>query len=104
SEIERFEDYVFRYAKKYDDFENQWIYLDNLLNSIKYSVEDLNDLLEKEKIISKKNGTKLHIIAITDYHLPGDKAPLDFVEPQIRGTIINNKKIEFFREIKDSLY
>lgn len=104
SDIEKFEDYIFRFAKKYDDFDNNWIYLENLLNSLNYKVEMIDDFVKNEKIIIKKVNNESHVIAINSYYLSGEKAPLDFVSSKIKGTITNNKKAIYLRELKDSLY
>jgi len=103
-DIEKYEDYIFRFAKKYDDFDNNWIYLENLLNSLNYFVPMIDDFVKNEKIITKKVNNELHIIAINSFHLSGEKAPFDFVTSNIKGTITNNRKAIYLRELKDSLY
>ncbi|MDA3817411.1 MAG: hypothetical protein PF486_08540 [Prolixibacteraceae bacterium] len=97
-------DYIFSYATNYDDFNNQWIYFKNLFQNTKYAHENVVDLLEQNKIIDFENNNEKHIIIIEDYRLTGEQSPLDFVKDRIRNMLINNKKIDFLREIKDSLY
>ncbi len=104
ADIERYEDYIFRFAKKYDDFDNSWIYLENLLNSLNHSVQTIDDFVKNQRIITKKVHNELHVIAINSFYLSGEKAPFDFVSSKIKGTITNNRKAVFLRELKDSLY
>lgn len=98
------EDFIFKTAKKYDNFNNRWVYLENLLrfNNEKNSYNV--DKILNNKVIEFYSGTDLHFIAIKHLIEKGKVAPFEFVEPQIRSMIINRKKIDFLREIKDSLY
>ncbi len=104
TDIEKYEDYIFRFAKKYDDFDNNWIYLENLLNSLNYTVPMIDDYVKNQKIITKKVHNELHVIAINSFYQSGEKAPFDFVSSNIKGTITNNRKVVYLRELKDSLY
>lgn len=98
------DDYMFKYAKRYDNFNDDWIYFDNLLSNIDFSIADEVPFLRRNKIIEFEQDNELHLIAIKQYMLPGAQAPLDFVSPRIRAMIINQRKLDFLREIKDSLY
>lgn len=103
-DVDKYEEYVFKYAKKYDSFEDKWIYLDNLLRPLEITISDPENFLKNKKIIEKEIGNEIYIIAVKKYHLPGEQAPVELVAPQIRGAIINREKLDFLREIKDSLY
>ena len=98
------EDFIFKYAKKYDDFNNNWLYFEKLIKSVEYEIDNCNNFLAKNNLIEFTTNNELHLISIEEHLLPGNQAPLDFVSPQIKSLIINNKKLDFLREIKDSLY
>ncbi|MBN1924662.1 MAG: hypothetical protein JW798_02395 [Prolixibacteraceae bacterium] len=102
--IEEIEDYIFRFAKKYDNFDNNWIYLNKLLQQTDFYLEDTGKYLKRNKIIEFNKNNEHHLIIINNYFLAGDTAPIEFVAPQIKGSIINHEKLDFLREIKDSLY
>jgi len=104
SDVAANEDFIYSYATKYDDFNNNWIYFETFLQSIKYEIENLDRFLTQNKLIEFSTETEYHIIDIKAFHLAGDNAPLEFVAPRIRSLIINSKKLDFLREIKDSLY
>ncbi|HPR32548.1 MAG TPA: hypothetical protein PLK12_10645 [Prolixibacteraceae bacterium] len=99
-----YEDFVFRFAKKYDNFDNQWIYFNYLLQQIKHSIDQPELFLKKNNMIDLIRQEERHIIVINDYYVSGEHAPVGFVRSQIKGTIINREKLDFLREIKDSLY
>jgi hypothetical protein len=97
-------DYIYSYATKYDDFNNQWVNFNNLFLNTQHTPGNTIETLKQNKVISFENNSEKHIIIIEDYRLPGEQSPLDFVKGRIRNMLINNKKIDFLREIKDSLY
>jgi hypothetical protein len=103
-DIQEYEEYIFGFAKKYDDFNNKWIYLNNILQQANFSLPNPEEYLKQQKLIEVENQRELHLIVIKKYMLPGQNAPIEFVTPQIKGSIINNEKLDFLREIKDSLY
>ncbi len=97
-------DYIYSYATKYDDFNNRWINFNNLFLNTQHTPVNTIENLKQNKLISFESNNEKHIIIIEDYRLPGEQSPLDFVNNRIRNMLINNKKIDFLREIKDSLY
>jgi len=98
------DEYMYQFAKRYDNFNDNWIYFDNILENIDFPVEEEVPFLRRNKLIEFEKENELHLIAIKQYLLPGAQAPLDFVAPRIRSMIINQRKLDFLREIKDSLY
>jgi hypothetical protein len=98
------DEYMYQYAKRYDNFNDNWIYFDNIVERIDYPIEEEIPFLRRNKLIEFEKEKELHLIAIKQYLLPGAQAPLDFVAPRIRSMIINQRKLDFLREIKDSLY
>ncbi|MBN2807526.1 MAG: hypothetical protein JXR22_12785 [Prolixibacteraceae bacterium] len=104
SDMVQREEFIFQYAKKYDDFNNSWIYLEyfNEITGADIIVDD--KFIRKNEMIEFTRGTERHLVYITNYLLPGAQAPLDFVKQRISSLILNQKKLDFLREFKDSLY
>lgn len=98
------DDFIFRYARKYDNFNNNWIYFHQLLNQIAYPIEQPEAFLKKNTSIEFEKDNEQHLIVIKSFYLSGETAPIEFVSPQIKSLLVNNKKLDFLREIKDSLY
>jgi hypothetical protein len=103
-DIEKCQDFIFKNAKKFDNYKNNWIHLDNLLKSMHVSLSDPDSFLKNHKIIERKVGNNIHLVAIKQYYLSGEQAPMELIAPQIKGAVINREKLDFLREIKDSLY
>lgn len=98
------EDYIFKFAKKYDDFNNEWIYFQQFKDLGKLNIIDDEKFLRTNNLLEFKDETQLHLIYIKAYLPTGDEAPIEFVKTKISGLIINQKKLDFLREFKDSLY
>lgn len=98
------EDFIFKFAKKYDDFNNQWMYLQQFIDNGDLNVSDIEKFLKKNELIEFNKDGELHIIYVKAYKLPGEQAPIEFVKPRINSLILNRKKLDFLRLFKDSLY
>ena len=104
TELADIENFIYSYATKYDDFDENWLYFGSFLQSINYQIDDNITFLNKNKLIEFTRDKNYNLIIINDYLLPDKTAPLEFVAPRIENLILNNKKLDFLREIKDSLY
>ncbi len=103
-DIGEFEDYIFRFAMKYDNFNENYIYFSKIQSKIEVEIEDVDKFLKSKHWIEFESGNSIHLIAIKQYMLAGETAPLDFVTNQVKSHLINQYKLDFLREIKDSLY
>ena len=103
-DIGELEDYVYRFAKKYDNFNESFIYFSKIQGNLDFEIDDVTKFLKNNKWIEFERGNNLHFIAIKQYMLEGETAPLDFVTEQIKSQLINQYKLDFLKEIKDSLY
>lgn len=103
-DIGELEDYIFKYATKYDNFNENFIYFSKIKNKIDIEIDDVNRFLKSNRWIEFESGNSIHLIAIKQYMTEGETAPLDFVTNQIKSYLINQYKLDFLKEIKDSLY
>ncbi|MDA3879777.1 MAG: hypothetical protein PF436_05250 [Prolixibacteraceae bacterium] len=98
------EEFIYSYARKFDNFNSQWIYFESILRNTNFNINDMAQFLRRENIVEFSHNNERHIIIIKKYMLSGEQSPFEFVENRIKNLLINNKKIDFLREIKDSLY
>lgn len=98
------EDLIFQYAKKYDNFDDNWIYLQQFQEAGKLLIDDVEDYLLKNKVVEFEKDNERHIINFRDFMMAEESAPLEFVQARISSLIINQKKLDFLRQFKDSLY
>ena len=45
-----------------------------------------------------------YFLNISDYQLKGEQMPFDFAKAQIKEILMNQKKMNFLKEVKDELY
>ncbi|HOO83075.1 MAG TPA: hypothetical protein PLS94_00790 [Prolixibacteraceae bacterium] len=103
-ELAQIEDFIYSFATKYDHFDNNWLYLENFLQSINYQTPIAGKTIKEKDIIEFISDNNHHFIVVNNYIAAGNTAPFEFVAPRIRNLILNRKKLDFLREIKDSLY
>ena len=89
--------------KKYLNFKTYhlndsiWSRIDNILLKLPFSKEKL---LKKTKFIQKQDSIGLYLVAVKDVLLRNNIAPLSYIKPTIKQTILHKRKIELIREIE----
>ncbi len=101
---DKLKDYCFQYATKFDNFNKEWIYTQTLLNQIPVIVNNEEDFLQKNKYFEIEDDSFHYFINIQDYKLKTGIAPLSFVSNDIKKIIINKRKIQFIKNMEESIY
>ncbi len=104
SDITKLESYCYQFANKYDDFNESWIYFDELLSKLPMPVSNQERYLRYNKNIETSDSAFHYFVNIRDYKLKSSVSPLEFVKDQIRNIIYNERKINFIKELENSLY
>lgn len=101
---DKLEDYCFQNATKFDNFSEQWIYSQNLLSQTPIKVGNEENFLRRNKYFEAEDSTFHYLINIQDYKLKKEIAPLSFVNQDIRKIIINKRKIQFIKNMEESIF
>ncbi|MDE5421306.1 hypothetical protein L3073_03725 [Ancylomarina sp. DW003] len=101
---DKLEDYCFQNATKFDNFSEQWIYSQILLSQTPIKVSDEEKFLRRNKYFESEDSTFHYLINIQDYKLKKEIAPLSFVSEDIRKIIINKRKIQFIKNMEESIF
>jgi len=101
---EKLEDYCFQNATKFDNFSEQWIYSQNILNQTPITISNEEKFLRRNKYFEAEDSTFHYLINIQDYKLKKEIAPLSFVNEDIRKIIINKRKIQFIKNMEESIF
>ncbi len=97
-------EYCVRYAKGFDIFINNWVDFEVLKNNIPSEITDVDSFLAGNQEIEAKDSNYYYLVRIQDYRLKNEIAPLEFVENNIKNLILNQRKIEFLKEVEENIY
>jgi len=97
-------EYCLQYAKKFDIFMDNWVDFDLVKNNLPNEITDNERFLRSNSLIELKDSNYYYLVAIQDYRLKNDTAPLEFVKNNIKNLILNQRKIEFLKEVEENIY
>ena len=97
-------EYCIRYAKGFDIFINNWVDFEVLKNNIPSEITDVERFLIGNQEIEVKDSNYYYLVRIQDYRLKNEIAPLEYVENNIKNLILNQRKIEFLKEVEENIY
>jgi len=105
SNVEQIEKYCLHNAVSYNYVVNNWIDINEVLNTwpINYTADE-EKWVKENKYIEKKDDEFIYFLHITDYLLPGDSAPFEYAENAIKEMIINRRKTDFLKQLEEELY
>lgn len=103
-DVSKLQDYCYRYAEKFDDFNDNWIILNNLLNKINHNIDNPDQFLRNNKSLEVEDSESQYLIRIYDYKLKGNTAPVSYVEDKIETLLINKRKYQLLEKLEKDLY
>ncbi len=103
-DLTKIESYCYQYATKFDDFNEEWVFFNELLKNIPYELNNQERFLKYNKNIEASDTSYLYLVHIRDYKTRSEISPLDFVSPKIKSIIFNKRKIEFIEELENNIY
>ncbi|MBI9057593.1 MAG: hypothetical protein JEZ01_07445 [Labilibaculum sp.] len=101
---EEMEDYCFQNATKFDNFSDRWIYAQELLNMLPSKINNEERFLKTRKHYEISDSTHHYFVKIQKYELKNNLAPLPFVKEDIKKILINKRKIQFIKNLEESIY
>jgi hypothetical protein len=87
-----------------ESFEETWLSFNSLMQKIPGSVQDPQQFLQRYKYLEAEDERFYHYVKISDYKLPGETAPLEYVKQEITDILLNKRKIDFLKELEESIY
>lgn len=102
--INEIRDYCLQYAKGFDIFTDRWVNLDLVMNNIPMSIENPVQFLQQNQFIEHTDSSYYYLVAIQDYKIRNEQAPVEYVAGNIKSLILNRRKIEFLREVENNIY
>lgn len=102
--LEELRAYCLQYAKGFDIFVDNWVDFETVKNNIPQEIENDIQFLTRNNKIELEDSNYYYLVSIQEFKLKNDLAPLDFVEYNIRSLILNQRKIEFLKQIEENIY
>lgn len=103
-DLTELESYCYQFAEKYDYFDEDWISFDNLLQELPNIISDQERFLRYNSFIESEDSLFLYFVNIRDYRLKATTAPVEYINENIRTIILNNRKIQFLRDLENNIY
>jgi len=91
-------------AEYTEPFEENWLSFPLLMQKMPGTVQDPKQFLQRYKYIEAEDDHYFHFARIIDYKLPGESAPLAFVTQEIRDILLNKRKMDFLKQLEESIY
>jgi hypothetical protein len=91
-------------AEYTDSFEENWLSFPLLMQKMPGIVQDPKQFLQRYKYLEAEDDRYFHFARIIDFKLPGESAPLEFVKQEIRDILLNKRKMDFLKQLEESIY
>ena len=102
--LDSLEHYCELYADDYFLDTTTWIPFDDLLKSAPIEVYNKELFLENTHFVNLKSKEKIYMVKFIDFKIKNDVSPLAIEEENIKNIIINKRKIDLIKEMRDKLY
>ncbi len=103
-DIKQLEAYCYENSADYSYFEENWIYLDHILQQMPDIYMRPENLLRYRKNFEVRDTNSYHFLKISDYRLESSVAPLDFIREDIRSILLNKRKLRLIEELESNVY
>jgi hypothetical protein len=97
-------DYCLQYAKGFDIFTDRWVRFDRVIANIPVTIENPEQFLQQNQFIEHTDGEYYYLVALHEFKLKNEQAPVDYARDNIKSLILNRRKIEFLREVENNIY
>ena len=97
-------DYCLQYAKVFDIFTERWVDFQLVAKNIPQTIDNPEQFLRNNQMIEHTDDDYYYLVSIQDYLLKNEKAPLEYVENNIKNLILNRRKIDFLKELENNIY
>ncbi|TKG96648.1 hypothetical protein EYV94_05195 [Puteibacter caeruleilacunae] len=98
------EGYAHQYAKRFDYFNHQWVYFEEVMKRIPMEIENERQFLKKNKFIESSDNEYYYLLFVVDYRMKGDISPQEFMVDKIKNLILNKRKLTFLKNLEEEVY
>lgn len=104
--LPQLESLCYQFAEKFDDFNEEWVDLDQLSLELPSEIQNQENFLRRTTFYETTNAdsTFIYLLTIRDYKLRSSAAPFEYVKDDIKRIIWNNRRIEFIQSLENGIY
>lgn len=102
--VEHLEKYSFQNAVKYEYFYDKWVPLADILDLIPLQADSPEEYINKNRHVELKDTAFYYFLNVSDYRAVGEQEPYEFAIPEAKDMLVNIKRVDFMRQVKDDLY
>lgn len=97
--------YCYRFARFYHLADSVWISWDELAQKTPFATQgDRTKFAKNIGFAETSDEQNVYLLTIKEYKVPGQPAPLPFVQAQVRDLIINHRKVELIQKLEQKIY
>lgn len=101
--MEHIETYCMQRAQAYENFREEWVTLDDVIDQIPYEIKDQTKFLKAQSQLEVTDNNYTYLFYIDHYLLAGSPEPIEFVSKRIRNILINSSKTEFLHQLEEDM-
>jgi len=98
------EDYCYQYAKKFDNFLDKWVTVDQINRLLPQPIPNSNSFLKYNNRYEVSDSLTHFFVSFRNYKKANEIAPLGYVEDKIKAILLNKKRIDFIKNLEEELY
>ena len=98
------EKYSLNNATYFDYFVDKWMDFNDLMSNFPKEQLSKEEQTVRRRTIEKQDAGYYYFLNITDYLLPGDDAPFEYIKSTIQEILINQRRIDFLKKTEEDLY
>jgi hypothetical protein len=102
--IDFMEKYSIKNAVGYNYFLDNWVDFNDLMENWPVNYKNESTMVKSNNFIEQQDANYYYLLNITAYLLPGDNAPFEYAQTSVKEILINQRKIDFLKEIREDLY
>ncbi len=103
-DIQELENYCFQYANRYDFFEDNWVYFDEIATNVPTSFSDPERFLRVSNAIEASDSIYHYYVHLREKKYKGETMPFSLIENDIESILLNKKKLQFLKELKTNIF
>ncbi|MEK6614652.1 MAG: peptidyl-prolyl cis-trans isomerase [Bacteroidota bacterium] len=96
--------YCYQYADNFYLDENTWLLFDDVLKEIPMKLYDKEAFLQNNRTIETQDSTFFYFVNIKGFMIKKSASPLSFEKSTIRSIILNKRKVELIKKMREDIY